>query len=222
LHSSPAPNSDNPNQPGVPDQRGVVHSGGVNIGAYQASASAFVLDAPDIVQAGATFDVTMTAVDPFGRVAVGYTGTLTFSTTDRGAGVVLPADYTFTLDDGGTHTFADTGMGEITLVTSGDQMLTVTDTVDDTLTGSASITVEPSGSAPAPGGSRRPFGPGTFGATTPVQNVESSPANAAVERFFAAFAEEESTFPWRPDHNEPWEAAWCVPELGRQEEALFV
>jgi hypothetical protein len=40
------------------EQRGVVHSGDVNIGAYQASATAFVLSAPDTVQAGVPFDVT--------------------------------------------------------------------------------------------------------------------------------------------------------------------
>src|SRR6516225_9910981 len=51
--------------------------------------------------AGMPFDVTVTAVDPFGQVAVGYTGTVTFSTSDSDPGVVLPADYTFTADDGG-------------------------------------------------------------------------------------------------------------------------
>jgi hypothetical protein len=34
---------------------------------------------------------------------------------------VLPADYTFTLDDGGSHTLTDTGLGETTLITPGDQ-----------------------------------------------------------------------------------------------------
>jgi hypothetical protein len=95
------------------------------------------------------FDVTVTAVDPFGQVAVGYTGTVTFSTTDADPGVVLPADYAFTLDDGGVHTFTDTGLGETTLVTPGDQMLTVMDTADNTITGSTTITV--SSMPPSPG-----------------------------------------------------------------------
>jgi hypothetical protein len=141
----------------VPDQRGVVRSGGVNIGAYQASASAFLLSAPDTVQAGVPFDVTVMAVDPIGQAAVGYAGTATFGTTDGDAGVVLPADYTFTLDYGGVHTFTDTGLGEITLAAPGDQMLTVTDTAPDTITGSATVTVDPGGPAPAPRGSARPF-----------------------------------------------------------------
>jgi hypothetical protein len=149
LAGSPALNAGDPSELGNPDQRGVVRSGGTNIGAYQASATAFVLTAPATVQAGVPFDVTVTAVDPFNQVAVGYTGTVTFSTTDTDPGVVLPADYTFTLDDGGTHTFTDTGRGETTLITPGDQMLTVMDTADNTITGSANITV--SSTPPSPG-----------------------------------------------------------------------
>jgi hypothetical protein len=75
---------------------------------------------------------------------------VTFSTTDADPGVVLPADYTFTLGDGGVHTFTDTGMGETTLITPGDQVLTVMDTADNTIIGSAFITVAPAPS-PAPG-----------------------------------------------------------------------
>jgi hypothetical protein len=156
LAGSPALDAGNPNQLGVPDQRGVVRTGGVNIGAYQASATAFVLDAPAAVTAGVPFDVTVTAVDVFGQVAVGYSGTVTFSTTDLDPGVVLPADYTFTGDDGGVHTFSDTGLGETTLLTPGDQMLTVTDAVDATITGSAIVTVDSSGTTLAQGRSKNP------------------------------------------------------------------
>src|SRR5229473_3255862 len=95
LAGSPALNAGDPAQLGVADQRGVVRSGGVNIGAYQASASAFVLTAPATVTAGVPFDVTVKAVDTFGQTALGYTGTVTFSTSDLDAGVVLPSAYTF-------------------------------------------------------------------------------------------------------------------------------
>jgi hypothetical protein len=142
LPGSPALNAGDPAQLGTADQRGVIRTGGVNIGAYQASAIAFVLDAPATVTAGVPFDVTVMAVDPFGQVAVGYLGTVTFSTSDPDPGVVLPADYTFTLDDGGSHTFTDTGLGETTLVTPGDQTLTVMDTADNTITGSTTVTVD--------------------------------------------------------------------------------
>jgi hypothetical protein len=212
LPGSPALNAGDPNQLGVPDQRGVVRSGGVNIGAYQASASAFDLDVPDTVQAGVPFDVTLTPVDPFGQVAVGYTGTVTFSTTDPDPGVVLPADYAFTLDDGGVHIFTDTGRGETTLLTPGDQMLTVTDKADGTITGSATVTVEP-------GDSPQPFGPGTTRATIPVQNVKSSSANIAVERFFATFGEQESTLTWLPqEYRKPGDPAGWVLDRWRAED----
>jgi hypothetical protein len=56
-------------------------------------------------------------------------------------------------DDGGTHTFTDTGLGEITLVTPGEQMLTVMDTADNTITGSADLTVS---AGPAPHGQPPP------------------------------------------------------------------
>ncbi len=47
-----------------------------------------------------------------------------FTTTDAGAGAVLPADYTFTSGDNGTHTFGNSA----TLVTAGPQTVTVTAT----------------------------------------------------------------------------------------------
>jgi hypothetical protein len=75
---------------------------------------------------------------------------VTFSTSDPDPGVVLPAEYAFTLDDGSVHRFTDTGLGETTLVTPGDQIITVTVTADNTITGSAPVTVNSPG--PAPGG----------------------------------------------------------------------
>jgi hypothetical protein len=114
----------------------------VNVGAYQASATAFVLNAPTKVHPGVPFDITVTAEDPFDQVAVGYLGTVTFSTSDPDPGVVLPADYTFTLADGGGHTFTDTGLGETTLWTHGHQTINVTDTADGSVMGSVTIKVK--------------------------------------------------------------------------------
>ena len=149
LAGSPALNAGDPAQLGTADQRGVVRTGGVNIGAYQASASAFLITAPATATAGVPFDVTVTAVDTFGQTAVGYTGTVTFRTTDLDPGVLLPADYAFTLADGGVHTFTNTGLGETTLLTPGDQTLTVTDTSDNTITGSTIVTVNSPAAPPA-------------------------------------------------------------------------
>jgi hypothetical protein len=186
---SPALNAGDPNQLGTADQRGVIRTGGVNIGAYQASATAFLLSAPDTITAGVPFDVTVTAVDPFRQVAVGYTGTVTFSTTDADPGVVLPADYSFTLDDGGVHTFSDTGLGETTLITPGDQTLTVMDTADNTITGGAIITVN-SGPGPALHGHGPPPStlqpsPAQGGAWT--RSEPSASAVVAADQWFASF-----------------------------------
>jgi predicted outer membrane repeat protein len=137
LPGSPALNAGDPNDLGTADQRGVVRSGGVNIGAFQASAAGFVLTARDTVSSGVPFDVTVTAVDPFGQAAVGYLGTVTFSTSDPDSGVVLPADYAFQLSDAGQVTFP----GGVTLITPGTQTLTVADTADNTISGSANVTV---------------------------------------------------------------------------------
>jgi hypothetical protein len=147
MPGSPAVDAGDPTEIGIPDQRGVIRSGGVNIGAYQASASAFLLTAPETVNAGVPFDLIVTVVDRFGQAAVGYTGTVTFSTTDLDKGVVLPADYTFTPEEGGVHKFTDTGLGETTLITPGDQTVTATDTKGDSITGNAIVTVT-SGDSP--------------------------------------------------------------------------
>ena len=171
LPGSPAVDAGDPAQLGVPDQRGLVRSGGVNIGAYQASATAFLVSAPAKVTAGVPFGLTVTAVDPFGQVAVGYTGTVTFGTTDPDPGVVLPADYAFTAADAGAHTFSDTGRGETTLRTRGAQAITVTDTADGSITGSATVKVRHQ---------RHHAGGADAGAGREV---------AAADRFFAALHE---------------------------------
>jgi hypothetical protein len=150
LPGSRALNAGDPDQLGSTDQRGVVRSGGVNIGAYQASATAFLVSAPRRVRARVPFDVTVTAVDPFGQVAVGYTGTVTFSTSDPRRRVVLPADYAFTLNDGGVHPFTDTGRGETTLRTHGRQTIAVADTADGSITGQVSVRVRHPRPSPGP------------------------------------------------------------------------
>jgi hypothetical protein len=89
--------------------------------------------------AGSPFGVTVTALDAFGNVATGYTGTVHFTSSDSGAGVRLPPDYTFTYADNGTHTFTNLA----TLVTAGPQTLTATDPSNGALKTSAPVTVSP-------------------------------------------------------------------------------
>jgi hypothetical protein len=136
LAGSPALNAGDPGLAGTPDQRGVARTGGVNIGAFQASAASFVVSAPDSATAGVPFDVVVTALDQFGQAAVGYTGTIRFSSTDPDPNVALPPDYTFQVSDGGVATFS----AGVTLFTSGDQTLTVTD-FDSGISGSTIITL---------------------------------------------------------------------------------
>jgi hypothetical protein len=120
------------------DQRGVVRSGGVNIGAYQASASVLTLTGlPTSAVAGTALSATLTAKDIFGQTAVGYTGTVHFSSTDGQAD--LPSNYTFTLGDGGVHAFSN----GVILKSASNQTATATDTATASITGSASVSVNP-------------------------------------------------------------------------------
>jgi hypothetical protein len=96
----------------------------------------FGVAAPTSVPPGTPFDLTVTARDPYGNAAVTYQGTVTFSTSDTDPSVLLPADYTFTTDDAGVHTFS----GVVTLITPGDQTVTVTDTASG-IARTATVTV---------------------------------------------------------------------------------
>jgi autotransporter-associated beta strand protein len=109
----------------------------------------FMIVAPTTVTAGIPFDVTVMALDPNGNVDPVYTGTVTFTTSDADPGVMLPADYTFSTADGGVHTFTNTGLGETTLVTPGDQSITATDTVSG-INGGAILTVMAGGLTAGP------------------------------------------------------------------------
>jgi hypothetical protein len=106
-----------------------------------AAASSFVLAGyPSPTDAGLAANFTVTAFDPYGNVATGYTGTVQFSSSDTGA--LLPAPYTFTAGDAGVHTFS------ATLNTAGTQSLTATDSANAGITGTqANITVAPAGLA---------------------------------------------------------------------------
>jgi transcriptional antiterminator Rof (Rho-off) len=91
---------------------------------------------PTTVAAGASYSVTVTAYNGFGNIATGYTGTVHFTSSDGQA--VLPANYTFSSGNAGTHTFT------VTLETAGTQSITVTDTSTSTITGTESaIAVQP-------------------------------------------------------------------------------
>ena len=87
------------------------------------------------ITAGVAVNVTVTALDQFNHTAVGYTGNVTFSTSDSAAtvGTYLPSPP--------NPLTAGVGVFTITLVTAGSQSLTVTDSAS--LSGSLTLTVVP-------------------------------------------------------------------------------
>jgi phospholipase/lecithinase/hemolysin len=96
----------------------------------------FTVAAPASVTSGTAFDLTVKTLDPFGDIDANYQGTVTFSTSDTGKGIVLPTDYTFTEADAGVHTFP----GAVTLMTPGEQTVKVVQTATG-ITGVVAITV---------------------------------------------------------------------------------
>jgi hypothetical protein len=96
------------------------------VSASTLAVSQIVIAVPSSATAGTAFSVTVTARDTAGNVADGYTGTVHFRTSSAKA--TLPADYTFTPADHGSHTFT------VFLKTAGTQSVTVTDTAQPTLT----------------------------------------------------------------------------------------
>src|SRR5262249_24583647 len=99
-----------------------------------AAASRLLLSAPASLNAGAKFNLTVTVVDASGNVVTGYQGTIRFRSSDPMAR--LPGSHTFTAVDQGVQTF--TGL---VLKRRGRQSITVTDTLDDSLTASVLIDV---------------------------------------------------------------------------------
>ena len=82
---------------------------------------------------GQQFDLPVTIATDNGGPLPTYGGTIHFTSTDPTA--VLPADYTFSFADAGSHTFV------VSLKTPGPQTITATDTSSPSLTGTASYTV---------------------------------------------------------------------------------
>ncbi len=101
----------------------------------QAGALAKLVATPQVssAQAGTAFNVSLSALDAYGNVIVGYIGTVHFSSSDSKG--VLPADYTFTGADLGTHSFS------ITLKTAGSDSVTVADVANSSVSASWNETI---------------------------------------------------------------------------------
>jgi hypothetical protein len=108
-------------------------TGNVSTTVTSAAATHFLVSAPATATAGTSFTVTVSALNASNNVDAGYRGTVHFVSSDGQA--ILPADYTFTAGDAGTHTFT------VTLGTAGSQSITATDVATSTITGNDSVTV---------------------------------------------------------------------------------
>lgn len=111
------------------------------------AATHYTIAAPPTVAAGASFSVTVTALDTFNNIATGYAGSVHFTSSDGTA--VLPANSGLV---NGTSIFA------VTLNTQGSQSITATDTVSSGITATANVVVSP----PCPAAAK------TFSNTNPV------------------------------------------------------
>jgi ELWxxDGT repeat protein len=99
-------------------------------------ATQFLVSGPGTSTAGTSFPVWITILDQYGHTGPAYLGTIHFTSSDHQA--TLPADYTFTAADGGTHKF-----WPLQLDTAGTQSMTVKDTKNGSVAGSASVSVSP-------------------------------------------------------------------------------
>ena len=104
-------------------------TGSLTVQVTAAAAANLSLTVPSSAVANKPFNATVVLTDRFGNVATGYRGTVSFSTSDVVAAQLggMPANYSFTAADAGTHTFS------VTLVTPPSQTITVADTSNGSL-----------------------------------------------------------------------------------------
>jgi uncharacterized delta-60 repeat protein len=127
---------------------------------------------PSPTNAGLAANFAVTALDPYGNVATGYTDTVQFSSSDPSAS--LPGNYTFTTADAGVHS------SSATLNTAGTQSLTATDITTSSMTGTqANITVNPAG-LPAARFSVTGFPSPTTAGTVETITVTARDANGTI------------------------------------------
>lgn len=108
-------------------------SAGFNVAG--SSAASLAVSAPASAIAGLPFAITVTAEDANGNTVTGFTGTVRFAVADDLA--TLPAAYTFTGTDQGSHSFT------VTLATAGSRTVTARDsTTTPSISGSATVMVD--------------------------------------------------------------------------------
>ncbi|MDQ2965581.1 MAG: Ig-like domain-containing protein, partial [Chloroflexota bacterium] len=98
----------------------------------------FVVTAPATATAGSAIDVTVTAVDAAGNTVTGYTGTISFSSTDVYA-AFSPSGYTFLAGDYGAKTF----IAGATLKAAGSQTISVSGSSKNGTSGPIAVAAGP-------------------------------------------------------------------------------
>ena len=114
-----------------------------NFETINAAATKFVLSVPSNITAGTPFTVKLTVLDAYGNGVQNYFGTVRLGNTAGIAG--LPANYAFNSLDRGVHSFT------LTLTTTGNQTLSVTDLGNALLSASSAVSVK----AAATGGGKK-------------------------------------------------------------------
>jgi hypothetical protein len=110
---------------------------GVYIILNQPDATHFQIVAPLTITAGSPFSVTTTALGPSNAIATGYTGRVSFSSSDGFA--TIPSTYVFTAADNGVHTFDG-----VRLFSAGVRLITAS---DGKITGITPVVVNPAAAA---------------------------------------------------------------------------
>lgn len=98
-------------------------------------ATHFLVYAPENTTVGKSTGIVVVALDASNHHVSNYTGTVDLTTSDPG--VTTPLTYTFTTSDHGVHVFKET------FATAGVQTVTATDESNASLTGTASLNVNP-------------------------------------------------------------------------------
>jgi hypothetical protein len=106
---------------------GVANTGSATALYYRSRVDHFNVSVLRSTNSGTLMTLFLTAAGKNNQPVLDYTGTVHFTSSDNGA--TLPADFQFLAGDNGIATLA------ATLTTAGPQTITVTDTVDATLTG---------------------------------------------------------------------------------------
>jgi len=134
---------------------------------------------PSDTVAGSADTFTITARDAFGAPTC-YTGTVHF-TASNNSNAIVPADYTFTPGDAGSHVFA------VTFFRAGQWSVTVTDTVNPPLTATSTFVMVHAGPAVVLKVANFPPLPPGFEYT--VQVAQSLPLQVFVEDAFQNFVQ---------------------------------